>query len=1098
MLLLLASVLVAASSAASVVDDAEIIRRRAEIPGWSPGHLPWSAPVADSYASPSEYQPRPFPSILGEDGPRKGVLYRRLSRAVPALARATGLDRNLFEKLQAFQRSRGGPDTVRIVALRVDFLKDSAGSGTTTPDGRFDLRCPDSARVAVDPPPHNRAYFEAHLEALRRYYWRQSRGQVYLTFDVYPVEPDSAYHLEDTAKYGPWDIHDMEKVVEMAERFVRDSFAAAESSGAAPNFGLYDSFIIFHAGADFQGDIDRDSPYDIPSFNISLAEPVAVCDSTVFLDYIMVVPETVSQDRFLAALNGVLAHEYGHQLGFFDLYDTFTFFPAVGMFSLMDSGESLYGRLWDPYQQKEVFVRGLIPASVDPWHKMLYFAGGLDVTWAEDGSDTLDLTLEPVQTTGQLVVIPLGGRLQYDAEGSEVPDFPEYFVLESRPFDLNGDEAVYLQADSATGVVLGPRNAPDSLSAGSDSLGAFEQDYLLPGSGVLIWHIDNIAASDAFSLSGYVSPNISPQRRGVDVEEADGIEDLGDIYSSEWTGGRFDYWCRDGYWLFGPQTHPSTASSGGGRTGISVTVLDSAGPCMRVRIVTANFPKGWPTYVGTPEDDAGLLIWDLDGNGSEELLTASGPYVAVTSGDGRAGLLLSSEEGFLPALAAGGRNRVLAAAERRRAWFVFGGGGAPLEAFAYPSPTLEVVGYEFSAGPMLLDSVVVFGCSDGRLRAFDPVDPLSLGWKSQAFGARVTALAAGDVLEGCDEEVAWGTTSGEVFLARCKESGEVGVADGWPAVVESAPIVWCCLVEGQEPLVLAASADGLIVAWAPDGRPADGFPTPVSGHLAGFPAVGDPDGDGELEIAATTEQGEVHLVDLRGRRQRGWPRSVWHPDAPARKPVLSGPLLVDVDGDSHAEVLQSRGDGSMVAFDGMGNVLDSWARAAGFRVAAGPVVGNLGEGAGVRVLWIDEGGYAGSFALAHGGSAPKPGEAWAPWGGPERQWRFVASSGISPGVGGDLLPEGAVFFAPNPVVGASGNLWITLARSASVRLEFFDTSARRVCEMGPLLPHSGPGGDVLELDLQDLSPGLYVVKVTAQATESGEEVTRWLKLGLVR
>jgi hypothetical protein len=92
------------------------------------------------------------------------------------------------------------PETVRIVAIRVDFLKDSADLETTG-DGRFDLRPAEDAKIPVDPPPHNRAFFEGQFEALRRYYDIQTHGSLVLEYDVFPQEPELAFHLPDTRRY---------------------------------------------------------------------------------------------------------------------------------------------------------------------------------------------------------------------------------------------------------------------------------------------------------------------------------------------------------------------------------------------------------------------------------------------------------------------------------------------------------------------------------------------------------------------------------------------------------------------------------------------------------------------------------------------------------------------------------------------------------------------------------------------------------------------------------------------------------------------------------------------------------------------------------
>ena len=55
-------------------------------------------------------------------------------------------------------------DTLRVAFIRVDFLTDRGGVGSTG-DGKFDLSGPDTLALPIDPPPHNRTFFARHLEA---------------------------------------------------------------------------------------------------------------------------------------------------------------------------------------------------------------------------------------------------------------------------------------------------------------------------------------------------------------------------------------------------------------------------------------------------------------------------------------------------------------------------------------------------------------------------------------------------------------------------------------------------------------------------------------------------------------------------------------------------------------------------------------------------------------------------------------------------------------------------------------------------------------------------------------------------------------------
>jgi M6 family metalloprotease-like protein len=1076
---------------------------------------------------PSAFVPRPFPGVLRESrlpaGP-DGILWRRLKARRPGEDPRTwvtpspaGLKHWLAEA-----RSAREPDTVRILALRVDFEKDSGGKGSTTLDGRFDLR--DSSEVLIDPPPHNRAYFASHMEALRRYYWRQSGGQLVLTWEIYPAEEDSSYHLNDTADYGPWVLSgDDTEILDLAERLVRDGFAKADSSAAPPDFRRFDSFWLIHAGADYQGDINGDTPYDIPSFNIFLADPVAVQDSTFFIDIILVVPETVSQDEFTGALNGVVTHEFGHQIGFYDLYDVLTFIPMVGMFSLMDSGEQLYGTVWDEERQKEIFVRGVIPASIDPWTKLLFFPRGVQATWI---TDDRTFELPAVQRGNQIALVPIGGQgLAEDAwyspengEDSWRPELlaSEYYILENRPYDLNGDSTVVLERDDSTGVVLGPANlelaVTDSLGWPPDTLGVLEQDYLLPGEGVLIWHIDN-AAIDAASSVCYGCINISTVRPGVDVEEADGIADLGDVYSVEWTGGRFEYWFQGGYTSFGPGTDPSTASGAGGSTGIQFDVADSAGLTMRVAAQRGWMRRGWPRYVALPSASEGVNPVDLDYDGVCEIVTAGGRAVFALAADGSAypyaayddGLLVDPPDSLLlPGVAVqpafvdawGEEDRLIAVATNTSVLAFERFGDRLLEyPGGVPSPALR-----FTTPPLALDSVVVIGDAEGRLRGLRPWAEPELLWRTAGTGYPVTALAAGDLFGDGGLALAWGNAGGEVHAAVGSQAGGYAVAEGWGrSLAQGEEIRWLLLIEeilGEPGCLVAAGAAGTIGIFGADGGLLPGWPGRLDSPPAGPPVVGDPDGDGSLELAVTEVSGLVHLYTLAGEEEAHWPRSVWHPDLWAFGKLASGPVIADVTGDGVAEIIQGSADGVLHAFEGeRGGEVSGWPLAAGFPVSSGPLIAPTGPGGRLQLVTADATGFAALLEIGLPARAIGRGEMWRSDGDPTRSHCFPRERRTDPQLLSGLWDEGSLIFTPNPIVGSAGALRVRMGTAGTLRLKLFDASGERVWE-GTHSVTDVTQPVVWDLDLKDVAPGLYVARIAAEGNGASRQVLR--KLAVVK
>src|SRR3989339_1344607 len=115
--------------------------------------------------------------------------------------RSTGFHKN--PDAQGFPSTlakRPGEQHIRVLAIRAEFQQDTIA--TTTGNGLF-LMDSDPA-ILVDPPPHNREFFEDHMEALRRYYLPVSGGKVQITYEVFPRESNEVYKLPRTMfYYGP-------------------------------------------------------------------------------------------------------------------------------------------------------------------------------------------------------------------------------------------------------------------------------------------------------------------------------------------------------------------------------------------------------------------------------------------------------------------------------------------------------------------------------------------------------------------------------------------------------------------------------------------------------------------------------------------------------------------------------------------------------------------------------------------------------------------------------------------------------------------------------------------------------------------------------
>ena len=495
-------------------------------------------------------------------------------------------------------------DTVRMAFIRIDFLNDRGGSASSG-TGQFNMVAADTFANPVDHPPHDRSFYVSHAEALSRYIEAQSYGRIRLEIDVWPAEQDSAYHLSDMADLGPWSFGSA--IFRAAVDMMRLCFFAADSQSIAKNdripWDTYDRYTIIHAGSDLQSDIRQDSPEDIPSFTMFVddTDRVIFADSSNRdrpIDRVCFIPETINQDQAFGALNGVIAHENGHNLfGFGDIYDIATALPVVGFWSLMDSG-NLVGA-FVPQGLDTLFVVGLLPPSIDPFQRNFILDEGLLKYRTPGPTDTAMFAIRGSQRTNDFV------KLDQSSD--------EYLILENRY--LSPAAAVALRQDPVTGVVLGPR-LPDSL----------EYDALLPGGGILAWHVDESVIP--FFTSLRVNPdfgfNSNFFRPGLEILEADGLDDLGDFGSPYVLAGPYDPYQA---WVqpeLSETTVPSLIPHQGTRPHMRVEFLDNASDSMIVRVTREWQPAGWPVVANFPPGGPLPLAADLDRDGRPEVVWGGG------------------------------------------------------------------------------------------------------------------------------------------------------------------------------------------------------------------------------------------------------------------------------------------------------------------------------------------------------------------------------------------------------------------------------------------------------------------------------------------
>lgn len=603
-------------------------------------------------------------------------LNRVLRRRWPAILGLLALG---SPALAAFHPGAGGvgelrdeADTLRVLAIRVEFQADTLD--TTTGDGRFESAFRFEEPWIVDPLPHDSLYFADQLSFLAHYYGRVSNGRLAIESEVWPRGARTAYRLEHPMWHYNWNQSRERGDAQLALLF-QDAWQAADADSALEFFGedglpRFDAYIVFHAGVGQDFGEDR-TPHDIPSAYllsddlvgeeldrqgaVDVADPARVRpDGSVYaggsgsVEQGLILPEGENHEDFQHGMAGVVVLQFGHVIGLPNLYDGTTGRSVIGKWGLMDQGSANFS--------------GLLPALPSAWIRLLM--GWDDALVVDADRDSLYLA-----------------RLGLDSELPRILKIPlaekEYLLVENRERDA-GDRGFTWGRDRAgRWLRLGDDYSielADTLGQSGDSVGVLVEvgdlDFDLPGSGLLVWHVDERRTTAELVRTNAV--NNDPARRGVDLEEADGIQDIGEEYpffsarSSVALGGADDAW-RDGNGSWGivndhlsynrPEyswrSQPSSDTNDGLVTGLRLHGFGPAGDSMLVSVSFDLRPAFHGARLAPALDEAlgdtlDVQLFDFDGGAVFSLL-AGGEAWSLALEEG-APVLHERGDGFLSLL----------------------------------------------------------------------------------------------------------------------------------------------------------------------------------------------------------------------------------------------------------------------------------------------------------------------------------------------------------------------------------------------------------------------------------------------------------------
>lgn len=1005
------------------------------------------------------------------------------------------------------------PDTVRALALRAEFVKDDLK--TTTGDGTFDLS--NESEYVIDRPPHNRTYFQHQMLALRNYFKTVSKGRLVIESDVLPTGENDAYQLSHNMVYYSGE-EDEEKQKQRWAELLRDVLTAAEENDN-PDFASYDVYIVFHAGVGSDISLDFDpTPFDIQSAFIdfeTLKETIGADDpafkgievgDTVIKEGI-ILPETQNQEDVNLGLLGTSALMMGSQLGMPSLFNTENGRAGIGQWGLMDQGSFNYN--------------GLVPAEPCAWMK-IYMGWDQPVVI----SNLKEALIGTAHTTSapHIVKVPINAN--------------EYFLLENRQRDPNSDRYAFgrdvqgnrIQFDSTFNI-----NVESGLGV---VVSVDEYDYGLPGSGILIWHIDeNVIRTNLESNT----INNNPVHRGVDVVECDGPQDIGQQYTM-FTAGygteNGDYW--DPYWNdnishkyvnggkpveLSPTSIPNSNAYGHADSHIRIHNFSSKDTIMSCSISSDIFKSGFPQLLNTECGEGALTFTYVQG---EPVLIAVGMNGDVFGCHIDGSKLISNDE-TVTVSDYTGRETTFDLARMINVgntvsrpplmqdfnddsiddiWIVDDGGVLTVWSFTDADQNGQAdllasldLDDTPTAGPVSSDDIptagfirsdeILVGTKSGVVYFISKADghlkihkTLNVG-NEQINGVNAFLSSAGKVL-------AVTTDNGLVSFYRRQQDNYEHM---WQKKIADMGVtltpLFAELIEKNEPLPLAVVADnGKVTFLSYEGDIVNEMRGTQDFGVTSAPAIHDINGDGRPEILFISS---TKLAAFQ------WGSGV---------PVLNFPVEFTVNQPSQpqlaAPVTQKDGsvyfaspDGMIYGYNGDGGSIKS-------EQFSGPLSVSATLRTTPLILENDDKKNGGLFAISgdgylYGWDIPLSEPGWQKYGNDpansfksrstaEQQEPKSTSSG-------QVMPENQVFCYPNPAAEGFTNIRYSLAENVSkVSIRIYDVAGELVTELKNNAVT--PGDHEVVWNIGDVQSGAYLARVEAK-TASGNSV-KFIKIAVVK
>ncbi len=1000
----------------------------------------------------------------------------------PISAGGDGLHLNYSGDSFSGLKLSASPETVKVLAVMVDFLEDN--DSRTSGNGKFDLSAADSI---IDSPPHNREYFQDHLLFLVNYWRKVTNGKLIVKGYVL----DSVYHLPNQMQsYSP-----SRKSTNFAEtgKLVHDTWRLVDSLTPNIEFDKYDAFCIFHAGVG--RDIDLVSvygydptPFDIPSLYFGLNslknifgndyKGVPVKGGQFYIQNSLVMPATENRrlqsiggtSLLQLGINGLLVGSFGSYLGLPDLFNTKTGRTGIGRFGLMD-GQSMFS--WG----------GVFPPETSAWEKYFlnkkYNLGMLKIIDVPPGENVFNIPAVSLTDIDTIYRVPISAK--------------EYFLIENRNRDAmcNGS-TVTLKHKGETIQKYFPRDTTTYSSFNQSALfGSIvdvdEFDWSLPGGvtkdgifydgGILIWHIDENVI-EANLASNTVNANLN--RRGVDLEEADGSQDIGQSYgflspgSGSEDGTSLDFWFEGNAATvykneFGYNTHPNTMSNDGANCHITIKDFSQRSPRMFAKIVLGDDVikplPGYPKFIGTRAANQSPQI--IDGR----IFISNGDSIFVFLPDGRSSTTnligLFSEVGGSFPITSNNKSNFFGAKDNHL--FSFKANDLNNDSIYESIEIMNTSTFpsNITTSPVFIqtrDSVYIFiGCENGFI-----YDTTKYSFK--VGDEKVTSLSGYYI----DPSIyLTGTTRDSIKANNYSPHLKLPYSsDNWTVITANGSA-------GQSVYYAVADISSSTIFLSDFSLSQQRTINNLKDKISGI-AISDLDNNGSRDVVVTAGK-KIYAYNYTGILLDNFPITV-------SDTITNSPIIADVDGDGALDILVSTKNNLIVAYSAKGKQIYGFPISISGGSLASMSISQATQTQPGILTAMSSDGYLYAWELPSVKSVT-----WGNYRGNVQHTAFENSQ-LTGGMISEFFPTSRAYNWPNPVYDGKTNIRFYLSENAAIKITIIDMTGDLVDELNV----NGIGGidNEVEWNVAKFQSGIYFANIKAEGkTQSGSTT---IKIAIVK